>query len=200
MPLYASVYMCLVVTCWERADLLALFCGVLLWVCYFPLVSWVRGQVWYLIVSIPDLCTLTYFYFFCHCLKRGFFFFKVSLFSKNLFSNHYKLSSLLYNHLTPSIPQGVVLWYFHTYVGSGHFSGFKILNFNIFLGFQKNKYFWGYEDFVDFFFLNFLWLFHGQCTEWGMFFGVGKISISWGGGGGVGGWVLESPDIFGGER
>ena len=29
MPLYASVYMCLVVTCWERADLLALVCGVL---------------------------------------------------------------------------------------------------------------------------------------------------------------------------
>ena len=28
MPLYASVYMCVVVTCWERADLLALFCGV----------------------------------------------------------------------------------------------------------------------------------------------------------------------------
>ena len=27
-PLYASVYMCLVVTCWERADLLALVCGV----------------------------------------------------------------------------------------------------------------------------------------------------------------------------
>ena len=26
--LYASVYMCLVVTCWERADLLALVCGV----------------------------------------------------------------------------------------------------------------------------------------------------------------------------
>ena len=29
--------------------------------------------------------------------------------------------------------------------------GFKILNFNIFGGFQKNKYFWGYEDFVDIF-------------------------------------------------
>ena len=30
MPLYASVFfMCLVVTCWERADLLALVCGVL---------------------------------------------------------------------------------------------------------------------------------------------------------------------------
>ena len=28
VPLYASVHMCLVVTCWERADLLALVCGV----------------------------------------------------------------------------------------------------------------------------------------------------------------------------
>ena len=28
MPLCASVYMCLVVTCWERAGLLALVCGV----------------------------------------------------------------------------------------------------------------------------------------------------------------------------
>ena len=28
MPLYVSVYLCLVVTCWERADLLALVCGV----------------------------------------------------------------------------------------------------------------------------------------------------------------------------
>ena len=27
-PLCASVYLCLVVTCWERADLLALVCGV----------------------------------------------------------------------------------------------------------------------------------------------------------------------------
>ena len=40
MPLYASVYIPLVVTSWERADL---------------------GQVWYLNVSIPDLCTLTYY-------------------------------------------------------------------------------------------------------------------------------------------
>ena len=43
MPLYASIYMCLVVTCWERVDLLALVCWVLL--CEFvtfPLVSWVR--------------------------------------------------------------------------------------------------------------------------------------------------------------
>ena len=28
MPLCAFVYMCLVVTCWDRADLLALVCGV----------------------------------------------------------------------------------------------------------------------------------------------------------------------------
>ena len=40
MPLYASVYMCLVVTCWERPDLLALVCGALLLVCYFPIGTW----------------------------------------------------------------------------------------------------------------------------------------------------------------
>ena len=28
MPLCASVYMCLVVTCWEKADLLVIVCGV----------------------------------------------------------------------------------------------------------------------------------------------------------------------------
>ena len=50
----ASFYCCLVVTCWERADLLALVCDVLLWDCYFPyfeivtfpLVSWVRCGTW----------------------------------------------------------------------------------------------------------------------------------------------------------
>ena len=58
-PLCASVYTCFVVTCWERADLLGLVCGVLLRVCHFPI--GILGQVWYLIVSIPDFCTLTYF-------------------------------------------------------------------------------------------------------------------------------------------
>ena len=58
MSLCASVYMCFVVTCWEKADLLALVCGVQLWVCHFPID--ILGQVWYLIVSIPDLYTLTY--------------------------------------------------------------------------------------------------------------------------------------------
>ena len=39
----ASVYMCFVVyLCWERADLLALVCGVYCEFVTFPLVSWVR--------------------------------------------------------------------------------------------------------------------------------------------------------------
>ena len=36
------VYMCFVVTCWERADLLALVCGVFCEFVTFPLVSLVR--------------------------------------------------------------------------------------------------------------------------------------------------------------
>ena len=56
MPLCTSVYLCLVVTCWERADFFALVCGVFLSVCHFPID--ILGQFWYLIVSIPDLCTL----------------------------------------------------------------------------------------------------------------------------------------------
>ena len=59
MCLCASVYMCFVVTCWERADLLALVCGACCEFVTFPIV--ILGQVWYLIVSIPDLCALTYF-------------------------------------------------------------------------------------------------------------------------------------------
>ena len=47
--------MCFVVTCWERADLLALVCGVFCEFVTFPI--GILGQVWYLIVSIPDLCT-----------------------------------------------------------------------------------------------------------------------------------------------
>ena len=42
MSLSASVYMCFVVTCWERADLLALVCCVYCEFVTFPLVSWVR--------------------------------------------------------------------------------------------------------------------------------------------------------------
>ena len=42
MSLCASVYMCFVVTCLERADHLALVCGVYCEFVTFPLVSWVR--------------------------------------------------------------------------------------------------------------------------------------------------------------
>ena len=50
IPLCASVYMYLVVTCWERADLLAHVCGVLIRVCHFSI--GILGQVWYLIVLL----------------------------------------------------------------------------------------------------------------------------------------------------
>ena len=53
---FASVHCCLVVTCQERADLLALVCDVSLFLVTFP--CGILGQVWYLIVSIPDLCRL----------------------------------------------------------------------------------------------------------------------------------------------
>ena len=46
------------VTCWERADHLALVCDVKLCICHFP--CGILGQVWYLIVSIPDLCPFHY--------------------------------------------------------------------------------------------------------------------------------------------
>ena len=51
MSLSDSVYMCFVVTCWERDDLLALVCGVYCEFVTFPLVSWVRCG--------------TFFFFFC---------------------------------------------------------------------------------------------------------------------------------------
>ena len=38
----ASVLVCLVVTCWERADLLALVCDVKLCFCHFPM--WYPGS------------------------------------------------------------------------------------------------------------------------------------------------------------
>ena len=46
-PAFASVHCCLVVTCWERSDLLALVCDVKL--CFMSLshvVSWVRSGTW----------------------------------------------------------------------------------------------------------------------------------------------------------
>ena len=101
----------------------------------------------------------------------------------NLFSNLFSIKKKLY------IPEGV-LCYFHTYVGSGYFFGFKILNFNIFLWFsEKMNIFWGYEDFVDIFFwssqnwaslrvisMHFMVIFKVNVQNWD-FWGLLKFQI-----------------------
>ena len=103
----------------------------------------------------------------------------------------------------------------------GHCFGFKILNFNILGGFQKNDYFLGYENFVDIFFfwgggviikiglyllylgvisMHFKGIFLRSSYRMGDIFLVAKISQKNG--------VHEIPDIFffcfffrgGGER
>ena len=56
---FVSVHCCLVATCWEGADLSALVCDVYCVFVTFP--CGIQGQVWYLIVSFPDLCLLSYF-------------------------------------------------------------------------------------------------------------------------------------------
>ena len=57
---FASVHCCLVVTCRESADLLAFVCDVYCVFVTFPF--GILGLVWYLVVSIPDPCCLSYFY------------------------------------------------------------------------------------------------------------------------------------------
>ena len=52
-PAFASVHCCLVVTCWKRADLLALVCNVYCVFVSFP--CGIMGKVCYLVVSFPDL-------------------------------------------------------------------------------------------------------------------------------------------------
>ena len=60
MSLCASVYMCFVVTCWERADLLALVCCVYCEFVTFPLVSWVRcGTLLYRFLIFAPLLTFS---------------------------------------------------------------------------------------------------------------------------------------------
>ena len=60
-----SVHCCLVVTCWERADHLALFFMLNCVFVTFP--CGILGQVWYLIVSIPDLYP---FYYIVPCIVQ----------------------------------------------------------------------------------------------------------------------------------
>ena len=60
MSLCASIYMCFVVICWERADLLALVCDVCCEFVTFPLVSWVRcGTSLYRFQIFAPLLTFT---------------------------------------------------------------------------------------------------------------------------------------------
>ena len=58
---FASVHCCIMVTCLERANLLVLVCDVYCGFVTFP--CGILGQVWYLIVLIPVLCRLSYFYY-----------------------------------------------------------------------------------------------------------------------------------------
>ena len=57
---FVSVCCCLVVSCWKTTVLLALIGSVYCIFVTFP--CDIMGQVWYLIVSMPDLCRLSYFY------------------------------------------------------------------------------------------------------------------------------------------
>ena len=50
----------LLITYWERADLLTLLC-VVVNKCFVTFPYGISGQVWYLIVSIPDLCLPLYY-------------------------------------------------------------------------------------------------------------------------------------------
>ena len=62
LVLVLSVPCSIVVSCWERANLLALLC--VMFSCVFVNYPYdVLGQVWYMIVSIPVLCLLPSFYY-----------------------------------------------------------------------------------------------------------------------------------------
>ena len=68
---FASAHCCHLVTCWERADLLALVCGVKLCGCYFPI--WYPGSgvvldcidCWSLPPFLLSYCTQSTTYFGC---------------------------------------------------------------------------------------------------------------------------------------
>ena len=62
---FASVPCCLVFICWERADLLALVGDI--YCIFVTFLCGILSQMWYLIVSFPDLCRLSYFHMFGQC-------------------------------------------------------------------------------------------------------------------------------------
>ena len=96
---------------------------------------------------------------------------------------------------------GGVLWYFHTYVGSGHFLGPKLWIW-FFGGFSEKWiffagmkilwiFFWGHHyigPYLGVISMHFRVFCLGQGTEWEIFLGLLKFQIFFG--------VLERPDIF----
>ena len=62
------------ITCWERADLVALI-RVMFYCVFVTFPYGVLGQVWYLIVTIPDICLL-----FCLTLNQSIGFLKKNIF------------------------------------------------------------------------------------------------------------------------
>ena len=84
---FPSVHCCLVVTCWDRAVLLALVGDVYCIFVTFP--CGILGQVWYLIVLFPDLCHLSYFSI------RGICFIKLK-FCRVLFTYHIVKINIIY--------------------------------------------------------------------------------------------------------
>ena len=59
--MFVVMLSCLVATCWERAILLALL-NVMFSCVFITFQCGILGQVWYLIVWIPDCCLLIYFH------------------------------------------------------------------------------------------------------------------------------------------
>ena len=74
---FVSVHCCLVVTCWERADLLFVMFNCVF--VNFP--CGILGQVWYLIILIPDLCHFSFFVFIppANCVCGGYTVFSLSV-------------------------------------------------------------------------------------------------------------------------
>ena len=89
---FTPVHCSLMVTCLERTDLLALVCEIS--ICFVTFPCGILGQVWYLIVSIYDLCHLSYF-----TVLSDFFFINLKLFS-GIFHLSAISSSMKYSLLT----------------------------------------------------------------------------------------------------
>ena len=108
--LCASVYMCFVVTCWERADLLAFVCGVFCEFVTFPLVSWVRCGTWlYRFLIFAPLLTLIALYEKClfPCLRNEEKPDALSFFLGIFFSDNIRLFGIIWASLWEKLFWGV---------------------------------------------------------------------------------------------